>query len=144
VVGTQRRTRSVVENRRRQAGEEVEGVDSGFVERLRARAEVAVVTEEHVGGQRWRSMGRRPPQMKEAAGSVLQLFLATDSGSVASLAWLRGARERCAVVNASALGAEEHDDEGAEVDSERQSGVGGRSVAVARRGENDFSFGPTA
>jgi hypothetical protein len=62
--------------------------------------------EEHVGGRRWCSMGGRPQKMKEAASSVLQRFFAVDGGSGAGLAWLRGARERCTVVNASALGAE--------------------------------------
>jgi hypothetical protein len=51
--------------------------------------------------------------MKEAAGSVLQRFLAVDGGSAAGLAWLRGAREWCTVVSASRLGAEEHGDDGA-------------------------------
>jgi hypothetical protein len=36
-------------------------------------------------------MGRRPRQMKEAASSVLQRFLAVDGGLAAGLAWLRGA-----------------------------------------------------
>jgi hypothetical protein len=76
------------------------------------------MAEEHVGGQRWRSMGRWPQQMKEVAGSVLQRFLAADGGSAAGLAWLRGARERCTVVSASTLGAEEHGDERAEADGE--------------------------
>jgi hypothetical protein len=35
-------------------------------------AEVAAVMEEHVGDQRWRSMGGWPRQPKEAAGSVLR------------------------------------------------------------------------
>jgi hypothetical protein len=48
------------------------------------------------------------------------------------------------VVSASVLGAEERGDEGAEADDERQSGVDGHSVAVAGRGENGFSLGPTA
>jgi hypothetical protein len=56
--------------------------------------------------------------VKEAVGSVLQRFLAADGGSTASLAWLRGARERCMVVSTSALGAEERDDEGVEADDE--------------------------
>jgi hypothetical protein len=66
------------------------------------------VMEEHVGGRRSRSMGRQPRKMKEAASSVLQRFLAVDSGSAAGLVWLRGAQKRCAVVSASAHGAEEH------------------------------------
>jgi hypothetical protein len=33
---------------------------------------------------------------------------------------------------------------GAEVDGERQSEVGGHLASVAGRGENNFSFGPTA
>jgi hypothetical protein len=82
--------------------------------------------------------------MKEATGSVLQRFFAVDGGSAVSLAWLRGAREWCAVVNASAIGKDERGNEGAEADGERQSGVGGRSAAIAGRGENNFSFGPTA
>jgi hypothetical protein len=48
------------------------------------------------------------------------------------------------VVNALAIGKEERSNEGAEADGERQSGVGGRSAAVAGRGENSFSFGLTA
>jgi hypothetical protein len=51
-------------------------------------------------------MGGQPQKMKEAASSVLQRFFAADGGSGAGLAWLRGAQERCTVVNASALGAE--------------------------------------
>jgi hypothetical protein len=43
--------------------------------------------------------------------------------------WLRGARERCAVVNTSALGAEEHNDEGAEADDERVEWVGVRRLS---------------
>jgi hypothetical protein len=89
-------------------------------------------------------MGRQPQQMKEATSSVLQRFFAVDGGSVVGLAWLRGAREWCAVVNASAIGKDERSNEGAEVDGERQSGVGGRSATVAGRGENSFSFGLTA
>jgi hypothetical protein len=46
---------------------------------------------------------RRPQQMKEATGSVLQRFLAEDGGSAAGLAWLRGAWERCAVASARRL-----------------------------------------
>jgi hypothetical protein len=35
--------------------------------------EVAAVTEEHVSGRRWHSMGRRPRQVKKkAVGSVLR------------------------------------------------------------------------
>jgi hypothetical protein len=102
------------------------------------------MTEEHVGGRRWRLTGRRPQQMKEATSSVLQRFFAVDGGSAVGLAWLRGAREWCAVVNALAIGKEERSNEGAEADGERQSGVGGRSAAVAGRGENSFSFGLTA
>jgi hypothetical protein len=59
-----------------------------------------MVMEEHVGGQRWRSMGRWPQQMKEEAGSALQRFLVEDTGSAASLAWLRGTREQCVVASA--------------------------------------------
>jgi hypothetical protein len=102
------------------------------------------VTEEHIGGQRWPSMGRQPQQLKEVAGSVLQRFLAVDGGSATGSVWLRGAREWCTVVSASVLGAKEHDDEEAEAEGKRQSGVGGRSAAVAGRGENGFSFGLTA
>jgi hypothetical protein len=54
--------------------------------------EDAAVTEEHVSSRRWHLMGWRPQQMKEAAGSVLQWFLAVDGGSVVGLAWLKGAR----------------------------------------------------
>jgi hypothetical protein len=72
---------------------------------------------EHVNGWRWRSTGRRPRQVKEAANSVLQRFLVADGGSVTSFAWLRGSRERCVVVSTSALGAEERGDEGAEMDA---------------------------
>jgi hypothetical protein len=36
--------------------------------------------EEHGDGRMWRSMGRRPRQMKEAVGSVIQRFLTEDSG----------------------------------------------------------------
>jgi hypothetical protein len=107
-------------------------------------AEVAVVMEEHVSGWRWCSTGSQPRQMKEVAGSVLQRFLAADGGSAAGLAWLRGAREWCTMVSASTLGAEEHGDEGAEADSERQSGLGGCSATAVGRGENGFSFGPAA
>jgi hypothetical protein len=49
---------------------------------------------------------------------VLRRFLTADSGSAAGLVWFRGARERCAVVSTSTLGAEECGDEGAEVDGE--------------------------
>jgi hypothetical protein len=48
------------------------------------------------------------------------------------------------VVSASVLGAKEHDNEGAEAEGKRQSGVGERSAAVVGRGENGFSFGLTA
>jgi hypothetical protein len=100
------------------------------------------VTEEHVGGQRWRSMGRRPQQLKEAAGSVLRRFLAADSGLAADLAWLRGTRERCGVVGASALGAEERGDEG-----QRQTARAERSGrafgSCHRKRRHDFSHGPT-
>jgi hypothetical protein len=74
--------------------------------------------EEHIDGWRWHSMGRRSQQPKEAVGLVLRQFLTTDGGSAADLAWLRGAREWCGVVGASALGAEEHDNEGVEADGE--------------------------
>jgi hypothetical protein len=67
MVGSQRRSKSAVGNRRWQAGEVVEGADSGFVQQRWDRAEVAAVTEEHIGGQRWRSTGRQPRQPKEAA-----------------------------------------------------------------------------
>jgi hypothetical protein len=50
-----------------------------------------VVIEEHVDGRRWRSMGGQLRQPKEAADSVLQWFLAVDSGLAAGLAWRRGA-----------------------------------------------------
>jgi hypothetical protein len=71
VVGSQRRCKSAVGNQQWQAREEVESADSGFVEQRRAWVEVAAVTEEHVGGRRWHSMGGRPRQQKEAADSVL-------------------------------------------------------------------------
>jgi hypothetical protein len=54
------------------------------------------------------------------------------------------AQRRTSGARWSSLGAEGHGDEGLEADDERQSGVGGRSVAAAGRGENGFSFGPTA
>jgi hypothetical protein len=63
-------------------------------------------------------MGRWPRQPKEAASSVLRWFLAADGGSGAGFAWLRCARERCGVVGASTLGAEECGDEGVEADDE--------------------------
>jgi hypothetical protein len=72
------------------------------------------VMEENVGGRRWRSMGGRPRQLKEAANSVLRRLLVADGGSTAGLAWRRGTRERCGVVGASVLGAEECGNEGAE------------------------------
>jgi hypothetical protein len=84
------------------------------------------VTEEHVGGQRWRSMGGRPRQPKEAAGSVLRQLLPADGGSAADLAWRRGTRGQCGVVGASALGAMECGKSRAEWH---------RSVAVTGRGE---------
>jgi hypothetical protein len=65
-----------------------------------------------------------------------------DGGSAAGLAWLRGTRERCAVVSASSLGAEERGDEGVEAHGESR--VGWHLVAVTGRGKNGFSFGPTA
>jgi hypothetical protein len=74
------------------------------------------VAEEHVGGRRWRSTGRRSWQVKEAANSVLRLFLVVDGGSVAGLAWFSGEQERCGVVGISVLGAKEHGNEGAEAD----------------------------
>jgi hypothetical protein len=58
------------------------------------------------------------------------------------LAWLRGAREWCGVVGASALGAEEHDNERAEAD-----GVSRAEWATFggchRKRRDDFSHGPT-
>jgi hypothetical protein len=83
------------------------------------------VTEEHVDGRRWRSTRRRPRQMKEAAGSVLQWFLAVDGGSAAGLAWLRCARERCTMVSAWSRGA-----------WREAEWSGERSAPVAERGEN--------
>jgi hypothetical protein len=68
--------------------------------------------------------------MKEAVDSVLQRFLEEDNGSAAGLAWLRGARERCGVVGASAHGAEGCGDEGAEADCEsRAEWVGVRQLS---------------
>jgi hypothetical protein len=68
--------------------------------------------------------------MNEAVGSVLQHFLEEDSGSAAGLACLRGARERCGVVDASAHGAEGRGDEGAEADCEsRAEWVGVRRLS---------------
>jgi hypothetical protein len=49
---------------------------------------------------------------------VLRRLLAADGGSAAGLAWFRGARERCGVVGALALGAVERGDERAEADGE--------------------------
>jgi hypothetical protein len=66
------------------------------------------VMEEHVGGRIWRSMGRWPRQLKEAACLVLRWFLTMDGGSEAhksGAGW-------------SALGAKECGDEGAEADGE--------------------------
>jgi hypothetical protein len=63
-------------------------------------------------------MGRRPRQLKEAAGLLLRWFLMVDGGSAAGLAWHRGAREQCAVVSTLALGVEESGDEGVGADSE--------------------------
>jgi hypothetical protein len=136
VVGSRWQSRSVVGTWQWQAGEEVDGTGSGFVERRWARAEVAVVTEEHVGGRRWHLMRRSPRQMKEAADSVLQWFLLVDDGSAAGLAWLRGARERCAVVTALVLGAEEH--------HERQSGGASAQRLLQKEERTSFSFRPTA
>jgi hypothetical protein len=100
------------------------------------------VIEEHIGGRRWRSTGRRPRQPKEVAGSVLQWFLAGDGGSAGGLAWLRGAREWCGVVGASALGAEECGDEGAE--AEGKSRVEWAVFSGCRGKRRDgFSYGPT-
>jgi hypothetical protein len=95
-----------------------------------------MVTEEHVGGQRWRSMGRWPQQTKEEAGSALQRFLVEDTGSAASLAWLRGTRERCVVVRAWRL-------EQRRMARGRAKWVGARWLLqeVERTG---FSFKPTA
>jgi hypothetical protein len=111
------------------------------------------VMDEHVGGRRWRSTVRRPRQMKEAAGSVLQCFLEEDSGSAAGLAWLRGARERCGVVGASALGAEGHDDEGAEADCESRAEWAGirrlsreeeRTASLSYRQRDEMIYGAVA
>jgi hypothetical protein len=55
------------------------------------------------GAHRWPSTGRQPRQMNEAADSVLQRVLAEDSGSVADMAWLGGARRRCAVASTQRL-----------------------------------------
>jgi hypothetical protein len=74
------------------------------------------VTEEHVSGRRWRLTGRQPRQPKEATGSLRRQFLVADGGLVAGLVWLRGTRERCGVVCASALGEEECGDERAVAD----------------------------
>jgi hypothetical protein len=61
---------------------------------------------------------------------VLQRFLAADGGLAAGLAWLKGTRERCAVVSTSALGAEERDNEGVEADDEsRAEWVGVRRLS---------------
>jgi hypothetical protein len=46
------------------------------------------VTEEHVSGRRWHSMGRRPRQVKKkVVGSVLRRFPTEDDGSVSWPAW---------------------------------------------------------
>jgi hypothetical protein len=88
-------------------------------------------------------MGRQPRQVKEAADLLLRRFLAADSGSAAGLAWLRGTRERCAVVGASALGAEERGDGGAEADGKsRVEWVGVRRLS--RKEERMVFLGPTA
>jgi hypothetical protein len=79
----------------------------------------------------------------KAASLVLRRFLAANGGSAAGLVWLRGTRERCGVVGYSALGAEEHDDEGAEaaVRAERSGQAFGGYHGKRRDG---FSYGPTA
>jgi hypothetical protein len=115
----------------------------GFVEQWWARAEVAAVTVEHVGGRRWRSTGWWPRQPKAVAGSMLRWFLMADSGSAAGLAWCRGPREWCGVVGASALGAEKCSDEGPEEHGEsRVEWVAFDGCRGKRR--DGFSHGPTA
>jgi hypothetical protein len=101
-----------------------------------------MVTEEHVGGRRWRSMERRHWQLKEAVDLVLRQFLTVDGGSAAGLAWLRGTRERCGVVGASALGAEECGDERAEMHSESRAELAAFSGYHEKR-RDGFSHGPT-
>jgi hypothetical protein len=101
------------------------------------------VTEEHVGGRRWRSTGGWPQQPKEAAGSVLRRLLAVDGGSAAGMAWHRGARERCGVVGASALGAEECGEQGAEKHSESRVEWTAFYGCHGKR-RDGFSHGPTA
>jgi hypothetical protein len=81
-------------------------------------------------------MGMRPRQMKEAVGLVLQRFLAEDSGSTASLSWLRGIRERCAMASTRCL-------------EQRRMTRGRAEWASARRllreeETTGFSFGPAA
>jgi hypothetical protein len=93
------------------------------------------VAEEHIGSRRWHSMGRWPQQTKEVAGSVLRRFLAEDSGSAASLAWLRGAQERSKVTSAQRL------------EQRRRREVEWSawcSAAIAEEERTGFSFGPTA
>jgi hypothetical protein len=84
---------------------------------------------------------------------VLRRFLAADGGLAAGLAWLRGAREWCAVVNASALRAEERGDEGAEADDEsRMEWVGvrwpsreeERTTSLSDRQRNEVTHGAAA
>jgi hypothetical protein len=71
-----------------------------------------MVMEEHVGGWRWRLMGGRPRQSKEAAGSVLRRLLAA--------------------VGSLMLGAMECSEEGAEERGESRA-EWRRSVVVAGR-----------
>jgi hypothetical protein len=79
-------------------------------------------------------MGGCPQHLKEVAGLALRRLLAADGGSAAGLAWRRGTRWRCGVVGASALGANECGNEGAEERSESRV-EWHRLVAVAGRGE---------
>jgi hypothetical protein len=83
------------------------------------------------GGARWEgglSNQRRWP------ARCFDGLLAADGGSVAGLTWRRGTRGRCGVVGASALGAMECSNEGAEEHSESRA-EWRRSAAVAGRRE---------
>jgi hypothetical protein len=73
---------------------------------------------------------------------VLRRFLTVDGGSAAGLAWLRGTRERCGVVGASALGVEECGDERARMDSESRAELAAFGGYHGKR-RDGFSHGPT-
>jgi hypothetical protein len=98
------------------------------------------VTEEHVGGQRWRSTGGRPRQLKEVTDSLLRWLLEADGGSMADS---RGSEVHESGAGWSVLGAEERDDERAEADDESKAEW---VTFVGCRGKrrDDFSHGPTA